>query len=162
MFMKSRNLIAGVVFLCASSLVAQSDRANLNGTVTGPKGPVANATVEVTSTRTGLRRQTQTGEKGEYTLPGLPIGHYTVIVAHEGDKTVTAPDIDLSIGQTLAVDVALGATASTELAATSETAAEDQVRPVATPLDTSSAQLGMVVAGDQIRNIPLNGRDWSS
>src|SRR5437763_16526379 len=79
-----------------SLLLAQIDRANLNGTVTDVSGAVVpGATVEVVSQQTGLKRQGVTGSYGTFTITGLPIGTYDLTVARAGFQTNNVPAIEL-------------------------------------------------------------------
>ena len=137
-----------------SLLFAQIDRANLNGTVTDVSGAVVPvAAVEVVSQETGLKRQTVTGSSGTFTITGLPIGTYDLSVAHPGFQTNNVRAIALSVGQTRTVDVKLdviGVSASVEVQARSEA------------LEKSDAQIGTVIETRQLRDIPVNGRNWAT
>src|SRR5438067_9304004 len=58
---------------------AQTETGQITGKVTDPTGAaVANATVEVKAASTGALRSTQTNGTGDYTVPNLLPGTYTV------------------------------------------------------------------------------------
>src|SRR5438105_9814177 len=134
-------------------VAAQVDRATLTGTVTDSTGAViVGARVEAVSTGTALRRETITGANGAYDLPGLAIGSYSVTISKEGFRAVQYKDVELSVGQSRTLD------AQMEVGEVST-----QVEVVdAAALNRSSAEVSVVVESQQVRNIPLNGRNWAS
>src|SRR5207237_10390260 len=77
-------------------LAAQVDRATINGTVSDTSGAVVpHAKIAVVAPSTGFRRETMAGATGAYTVPGLPIGAYDVIVSHTGFETVELKGLTL-------------------------------------------------------------------
>ncbi|HEV2730000.1 MAG TPA: carboxypeptidase-like regulatory domain-containing protein, partial [Terriglobales bacterium] len=85
--MRVRMVLAFVV-LAAASLVAQTFRGTILGTVTDPSGAVVTgAKVTAKNVGTGLERTTQTSADGSYSIPELPIGTYTVTVSQSGFQT---------------------------------------------------------------------------
>src|SRR5215470_11613580 len=100
----------------SSPLFAQVKSSAITGTVTDSSGAILpGAKVTVTETGTGTVNTTQTNEVGQYNVPYLPIGKYTVEVTMEGFQTFRKTDIDLAGGTTLRNDVAmqLGSTNTT-------------------------------------------------
>ena len=152
--MRILRLFSIIAIFPWSLLLAQVDRANLNGTVTDVSGAVVPvAAVEVVSRETGLKRQTVTGSSGTFTITGLPIGTYDLTVAHPGFQTNKVGGVALSVGQTRTVDVKLdviGVSASVE------------VQAEAAALETSNAQVGNVIENRQLSDIPVNGRNWAT
>ena len=64
--------------LCGMA-AAQQSTARLLGTVTDPTGAVVvGAAVTAHNVATGMERKAVTMENGEYSIPLLPIGEYTV------------------------------------------------------------------------------------
>ena len=147
----SRFLI--LTTLSAGLVYGQIDRANLNGTVTDPsKSIIPGARVELLSPDTGLRRQVQTGPAGAYNITGVPIGTYDVKFSRQGFSTVEMKGIQLLVGQTRTLDVQLEVgTMATQI----------EVRDKAEALKQSNAEIGGVVGAQQVRSIPINGRNWA-
>ena len=86
--MKLRMILAALVVLSATALVAQTFRGTILGTVTDPSGAVVSgAKVNVHNVNTGQDRTTQTSADGSYAVPELPIGTYTVTVTQSGFQT---------------------------------------------------------------------------
>src|SRR5215469_18302997 len=140
--------------LIAWPLAAQVDHASLNGTVADQSGAlVENAKVEAVSNATGFRRQVLTGAGGTYQIPGLPVGVYTVTISKEGFKSVDVKDVELFVGQPRTIDAKLmvgAVTDAVEVQATLET------------LNRTSAEVGGLVEAEQIKEIPVSGRNWAT
>jgi hypothetical protein len=153
---KLAMILAGSVraWLAAATLWAQVDVATITGTVTDPTGAVVSgAKVTALHEGTGLRRETRSSAGGAYVLPQLPIGSYSVSFELEGFRPVRFEKIVLQVGDTRTLDVQLEvATVRTEV----------EVLETAVPLERTSAALGTVIASQQVREIPLNGRHWAS
>lgn len=78
-----RNALLTVVlsFLAAASASAQTVRGTILGTVTDSSGAViVKARVTVKEFATGLTRSELTNDEGEYSIPQLPVGIYTLTV----------------------------------------------------------------------------------
>src|SRR5882757_1692287 len=68
-----------LLLLSATSLIAQTDRGTVTGTVTDPSGRrVMGASVMIKSLATGLERPAKTNEAGVYTATSLSTGDYQV------------------------------------------------------------------------------------
>jgi outer membrane receptor protein involved in Fe transport len=113
---------------------------------------VAGAKVEVSSGATGFRAQALTGTAGTYQIPLVPVGTYTVAVSKTGFRTVEYKDIELTLGQrTIDARLAVSAlTESVEVIAVSET------------INRTSAEVGGLIEAEQIKEIPVSGRNWAS
>src|SRR5205809_3219255 len=98
--MQTRFLVTTLLLLLITGAVfAQGvQTAILEGTVTGPDGnPLPGVTITVKSPAMMGERTTVTQTTGDYILPGLPPGDYTVTISLEGMKTVTK-QISLGLG----------------------------------------------------------------
>ena len=144
--------LAGVLFVLAISLAAQSNTGSITGVVSDPNGAVVpNATVNVTNQGTNEKRTVQTDDEGRYDVPSLPTGIYTVEASGSGFQPVALKDVRLAVGERARVDVALvvgGTNVSVEVV--------DQTRT-----DTESSTLGDTVDTARIRDNPVNGRDFT-
>jgi hypothetical protein len=134
--------------------LAQTDRAALVGTVSDSSGgTVSGSKVLITAVDTGISQEHTTNSNGYYRFPGVAIGEYTILVTNSGFKTKTIEHVQLQVGQTRTLDVAL------EIGEASE---KITVQAEAGPAERSSAEVSAVIRTDQIANLPVNGRDWSS
>jgi hypothetical protein len=139
--------------LGSSPLFAQT-RAAINGSVTDPSGAtVTGANVLLVSPATGLRRETQTGSNGIYEFPSLPVGTYTISISRKGFETYSFNNVDVLLGQVRTLDVKL---------ALEHTAQAVQVTASSELLNRSNAEIDGVIEAPQIRDIPINGRNWAT
>ena len=132
---------------------AQVTTATLAGVVTDDSGAaVPGATVTVRATATDAARTIVTDGEGRYRFPGLDPGTYEVTVELQGFQTTRRSGLTLSVGQNAAVDLKL-----------SVGRMEDVVTVVgeAPIIDTTRSSIAAVVDAQQIRELPLNGRDFS-
>src|SRR6266542_4454894 len=129
------TLILGVAF--APLLSAQDSTARLLGTVTDPTGAVIpGASVVARNVATGLERKSVANESGNYSIPMLPIGQYTVTAESAGFKGSTITGLVLQVNQEARLDIKL------ELG----TAAESiQVQATSPVLVTDGSSVGQVV-----------------
>src|ERR1051326_4291708 len=141
------------ICLIPTSLLAQTFRGTILGTVTDPQGAVvACATVNVHNVNTGLERSTVTSTDGSYALPELPIGTYTVSVSQTGFQKSVTSNVAVDVASEKRVDVSM------KTGQVSETV---QVSGDTLPLvETTSAELGGTFTAETIETLPVNGRDY--
>lgn len=124
------------------------------GTVTDAAGgSVPGARVKLTQPATGMSRETITAETGTYIFPGLPVGTFEVTFDKEGFSSAVVRNVVLQVGQRATVDMTLNV---------SSVATQVEVVAQAIELDRTSAEVATVVNSSDIRNVPLNGRNWAS
>src|SRR5262249_23083010 len=129
--------------LFATFLLAQSDRGTITGTVLDPGSAVIpNASLTLKSTTTGATYQTVSTGTGNYTLPSLPSGVYTLTVAAPGFNQY----IQVQVAQTARVDVVL------KIGATTESVTVQANAPL---LRTENAEQSQTINGDDIDKLPL-------
>lgn len=149
--MKTR--IGLLLVLLAVLAWAQTLDTGILGTVTDPSGAVvANASVSITQTATGVKRTTQTAADGKYEVRYLVPGEYSVEVQAQGFRTARASNIVIQINQQARLDFAL------QVGEVQQTL---EVTAAAPLLQTENATLGEVVARERIVNLPLNGRTFT-
>src|SRR5438874_7269488 len=109
------------------------------------------ATVTLTNTNTGLVRVVNTDSNGEFTAPRLPTGTYSIKAELSGFKTVTVPDVPLGVDQRVRINVKL------EIGTVSESVTVTGSSPL---IQTSTSELGTTVSEEQIKTLPLDGRNF--
>lgn len=130
---------------------AQSDTGRITGTVTDVSGAVVSgATVTVTNLGTSRAVAVTTGGAGDYSVPALPPGGYQVEVKATNFKTVSQ-EVTLQISQVLTLPFSLTAGAVTE---------NVQVTSAAPLVSLDTSDLGNVISGPQVVDLPLNGRNF--
>src|SRR5258708_11255158 len=150
------RLRSGFVFfflLCATSLLAQTFRGTILGTVSDPQGAVVpGAKVAVHNINTGLERNTQTSADGTYSVPELPVGTYTVTVTQSGFQTAVTSNVAVNVAAERRVDVVFR---------TGQVSEKVEVSGETLPLvETTTNTLGGTFTAEQAKDLPLNGRDY--
>jgi hypothetical protein len=137
--------------LAPAGLLAQGVEATLKGRVTDSSGAaVPAAKVEVKNTGTNHVTPTVSDSAGQYTAPFLQPGTYSVTATASGFKKFVREGLLLSVGATVAVDIALEVGAVTEqLTVTGES-------PL---LETAKADRGTLIDQQTVAEMPLNGRN---
>jgi hypothetical protein len=138
-----------IVFcLLAVCAFAQSDRGTITGAVTDPSNAaVVNATVVATNLATNAAVQVRTTETGNYTIPQLPAGTYSITVEQSGFRKFEQRGITIQVAQTARVDIRL------QVGSTSESVT---VTADAALLKTDSAEQSVVLGAEAINSLPLN------
>ncbi|WP_263356080.1 TonB-dependent receptor [Acidicapsa ligni] len=144
-----------LIALCFGGITqAQVTGARLQGTVVDPTGAtIAQAKVVVTNSGTNQVFNVVTNEHGTYAIPTLQPGTYQVATSATGFASVVQTGITLTIGQSATLDITL------KIGDTSETAT---VEAGAELINASTADISQVIGEDEIKDLPLNGRDPSS
>jgi Carboxypeptidase regulatory-like domain/TonB dependent receptor len=140
--------------LCLASALGQTVTGSITGQVTDASGAViVGATVTAENGATSVKTAAQTNGSGVYSIRFLPIGVYTVAIEASGFASQSIPSFSLEIGQTAKID------ASLKIGASSTVTVRDEMHPI---LDTTDSSLGNTLSTNEIANIPLNGRNFSS
>ncbi|HYT65923.1 MAG TPA: carboxypeptidase regulatory-like domain-containing protein [Vicinamibacterales bacterium] len=140
--------IAGVLF--AAPAFAQN--AQISGTLKDQSGGVLpGAIVTARNLATGLTRSAVTEAAGEYRVPALPPGSYSVTAEMQGFSTEKRPEIVLVIDQDAVINFTLKpAAVSEELTVTAES-------PI---VDTTKSDVSTSVSTIQIQDLPVASRRW--
>ncbi len=134
--------------------LAQVDRSAVTGTVEDESGRrVPGVRVVATQTDTGLERECVSSSDGTYSLPDLPVGRYILEFNRAGFARLTYTDVLETVDRTRTLNAVLHISGGSEQVQVSDTASE---------LDQSSDALGARIEPKQVRELPLNGRNWST
>ena len=131
----------------AGAAWCQAVNATLLGTVTDVSGGVVpNAKITITETQTSVVRTAQTNESGNWIVPNLPPGVYSVAVEAAGFKKETRLNISLLVDTSTRVDVKLQPGSVTETV---------EVTASAATLQTDSASTAQKIDREVLANVPL-------
>jgi hypothetical protein len=144
-------LTLSILILAVASGSAQST-ATLSGSVTDPSGAVVpQAKVTVRGLSTGVVREVTSDSAGNYTVPSLQPGNYSVLVKSSGFADYTLSTVTLQVDQTVTANVKLG------LASTGEVVEVQGAAPI---VDAATMTVGQVIDQKTVQEIPLNGRHF--
>jgi hypothetical protein len=143
-------MVPGLCLWFAHSLAAQTT-GELRGTIKDPAALVIRgAQVTATLTGAGVTRRGVTDDRGDFILPTVPVGTYSVEVQAPGFKTYIQENVEVTLGHVVQVNATL------ELGATAQTVTAEAEGAL---VETTSTQMGAVVNSTAIVGLPLNTRD---
>jgi hypothetical protein len=140
-----------MMLFVAPNLRAQSTTGAIVGVVTDATGAaIPGATITLTNVRTGVKENSVSDSKGEYTYAIVNPGDYIVTASFTGFKTTTQTGINLSANQNIRVPFIL---------ATGDVTETVSVEAGVTLVDTREAQLAETIDQNKIENLPIDNRD---
>jgi hypothetical protein len=126
---------------------------SISGTIKDPSGAaIANASVIVVNSATGVHHSATTDGRGGYSFPVLPVGIYVLEANQPGFKSYRRTGITLDTNSALLLDVVLQI---------GEVGNSITVSDSAVHLDTYSNQMGEVINSEQMTAVPLDGRSYT-
>ena len=145
-------LVASLAFGFSACRAHAQVSATLSGTVVDDTGArVPAATITAKSADLGLERTTTTDSAGRYEIHSLGLGNCEVDVTKQGFREEIRKGVQLAVGQDAVVDVQL------HIGAISDQVMVEADAPV---VSATTPDISGVVSGEQIRNLPLNGRSF--
>lgn len=137
----------------ASMTQAQGNLGTITGSVVDTNGDtIVGATVTVTNVSTGIKRTVTINESGNYTIPNLVVGNYTVVGSANGFEDKKVNNVKVSVASTSEVKLILsagGATGEVEI-----TAGDDIIS-----VNTSDQQLSTLISNEKMLDLPLLSRN---
>ncbi len=138
------------LFLSVFPFTAAAQDATIVGTVVDPSGAtVPEVAITVTSADTGQVRRFKTNDSGQYVIPELRIGRYSIKAEISGFKTAEHRDVVLNVGDRERIDFKL------QVGNTSESI---EVSATAVTLQTESGEISDVITGEKVTQLATNGR----
>jgi Carboxypeptidase regulatory-like domain len=148
-----KYFLAFAVFTqCVAFGQSQLGAGSMSGSILDPSGnSVAEAAVQVTGDETGLVRRVTTSNAGTFSIPVLPLGHYSLKVEKAGFSTLEQKAIEVSVGSsvTLSLTLTVGAVAT-----------QIEVTSVAPAIDTTRTSEVALIDRMEINDLPINGRRY--
>src|SRR5207249_3009114 len=144
--------ILGVIALTSGLVFGQEFSATMSGVVHDAGGGlVPGVSVTAKHTESGLTRTVITNETGSYRMPALPVGEYEVTAELSGFKQQVRRGVTLVVAQEAVVNLMLDVGDLKEQITVTE---EAQI------VNTTMSSTSGLVTGEQIKNLPLNGRSF--
>ena len=146
----SRFLLVVALLLTPALAIAQVSTATVTGTLADSTGAlIPHIEVLARNQSTGTIVKAESNDSGQYSLPLLPPGTYTITVQAKGFRQYEQRNLTLSSGDHPTIDIPLTVGDVGEV-----------VEVTATPplLGSEDANIGQVIPGELLENIPLSGR----
>jgi hypothetical protein len=133
---------------------AQFETATVVGSVRDATGSVvADATVTLTNSATGLSATRSTDANGNFEFFTVRIGTYVITAERPGFSVALVDNVQVTVGARQRVDLTLAVGQVTE---------KVEVSASAVLLQTDTSDRSHVITGDQTKALPLNGREYSA
>ena len=144
-------LMLVVVVFSVGAMQAQTVTGTIVGTVVDSTGAsVPNARITVLNQDTGIRRTADSSDDGEFRVPQLISGTYTVSAEAAGLTKTQVTGVVVAVNAESRVDFKLSVASTTT---------EVQVSGEAVTVNTENAAVTTLMSESAIENIPLNARD---
>jgi len=140
------------LLLVSSVLFGQQTAGTLIGSVTDATGAtIPAATIKVVNLTNNSVRETVTDASGNFSIPFLPAGDYSVALTAKGFQGAKIASLTLQVQQTLRQDFQL------KVGDVSESISVDAS---SVSLQTDNAVVGTVIDAGKVIQLPLNGRNF--
>lgn len=152
-FLRSVVIVATLAVACLCAYAANVN-GRIKGVVTDPQDAVVpGAQITATNTATGIKYTTVSDRDGGYYFAQLPIGPYSISATSQGFRTFNAAGIVLNIDQEYVEPIHLKLGSTAEVVEVTESSVQ---------VDTTDMQFSNVVNSQQMTELPLIGRNFTS
>ena len=149
---QSLNVAVLLCVLAAVPLYGQTPSGEISGVITDASGSVLpGVTITLTNVATNAQRVVQTNEAGQYVMPALQPGVYSLKAELSGFRAIERTNLEVQVGSAIRIPLTL------EIGALNDTV---QVVGEAPLIQTETASIGTVIENRSIVELPLNGRNY--
>src|SRR5262249_11480512 len=132
---------------------SESGSSAIEGSVRDGNGAaIAGASINVRNVETGLARSATSGSNGDFNVPVLPVGRYTVQVQANGFGPAERTDVTLRVGEATTVDFTLKPSDLNE---------KVTVTPDPEVLDREENATSSTIPSRAVQDLPARGRNFS-
>ena len=148
-----RLSFALVLLLSLASSIAAQTTSTITGEVKDTNSALlVGVRITATALETGVKRTTSSGAEGRFVFPALPVGTYELRAEHNGFEPLVPQTVRLTVNETVPVLLVL------KIAGLTANVTVDSGEPL---VNTESAELSYLVSERLIRDLPLNGRNYT-
>ncbi len=147
-FVQKASAALCVLVISVTSVLAQSNRGSIAGLVTDPSGAaIPGAAIAVRNQQTGIQANTVSTSSGDYRLPELPLGTYSVTATESGFQKAVQAGVLVQINTTSTVNLHL------QPGAVSQTVTVEGNVPA---VETQTSEIGTTVTPREVESLPLS------
>ncbi|HZN10174.1 MAG TPA: TonB-dependent receptor [Blastocatellia bacterium] len=141
-----------ICLLCLAFPLSAQTTSTITGIVQDQAGAVVpGAKVTARNLETNLTRATESDGEGRYTIPELRVGEYEVRAEQAGFRPKVRRGVSLTVGESAVINLGLEVTIG-------ETVNVTDAAPL---VNTETSELSFLVGERAIRELPLNGRNFT-
>jgi hypothetical protein len=145
--------LTALVLLPVQKAFPQTSTASINGTARDATGSVIpGATLVLRNVDTAVERRAESNDAGVYVFLNIIPGSYTLEVSKSGFRSNRLSQFTLAVNQTATLDIIL------EVGSVEQSI---EVQAVGAEVQSSTSEIGAVVARRQVVDLPLNGRNFT-
>jgi hypothetical protein len=139
--------------LALGSAAHAQSAASVTGTVSDAKGAVIpDAQITITNTATNVQQMAASSSAGTYSIINVAPGSYTIKAVKQGFSTQELTNLTLEVNQAASFNFTLApGTVSQSIMVSADSST----------IESSTAELGEVIATQPVNNLPLNGRNFT-
>jgi Carboxypeptidase regulatory-like domain/TonB-dependent Receptor Plug Domain/TonB dependent receptor len=146
--------VTAIVLVTGCVCLAQVAGGTVSGSVRDSSGQaIARAQVAVKNSAMAILRSVDADNNGIYTAPNLVAGTYEISASKNGFETVVRSSIVVTVGSEQIIDFKLNP---------GEIKTKIEVSGTAPAIQLSSSTLEATENSTTVRELPLNGRDWTT
>src|SRR6202140_1588079 len=146
--------VTAIALVTGSACFAQVVEGTISGSVRDSSGrAIAGAQVALKNSETAILRSIHADNDGIYTAPNLVAGTYQISASKEGFATLVRSGVLVTVGSEEVVDFKLRP---------GEVKTEIEVSGTPPEIQLASSTLEATENSTTVRELPLNGRDWTT
>ncbi len=146
-------LVIAVMLPACSPVLAQTSFGSVNGTVTdATKGVIPGAAIALINVGTNIKMEGVSNDNGFFRIVNVRPGRYTLSIGLVGFKTAVLPAFEIGVNEAVTKNVTLQVG---DVAETVEIVGGTEL------IQSASAELGNVIKEEVIKDLPLNGRNFT-
>ncbi len=146
--------VTAIALVTGSACLAQVAGGTISGSVRDRSGrAISGAQVVVKNYETSILRSVDADNGGIYTAPNLVAGTYEISASKEGFATLVRSSVLVTVGSEELIDFKLNP---------GEVKTKIEVSGTLPPIQLASSTLEATENSTTIRELPLNGRDWTT
>jgi hypothetical protein len=146
--------VTAIALVTGSACLAQVAGGTISGSVTdSSERAIAGAQVTVKNSETAILRPVNADNDGIYTAPNLVAGTYQISASKEGFATLVRSGVLVTVGSEEIIDFKLNP---------GEVKTKIEVSGTRPAIQLASSTLEATENSTTVRELPLNGRDWTT
>jgi hypothetical protein len=146
--------VTAIALVTGSACLAQVAGGTISGSVRDSSGrAIAGAQVAVKNSETAILRSIDADNDGIYTAPNLVAGTYQISASKEGFATLVRSGVLVTVGSEEVIDFKLNP---------GEVKTKIEVSGTPPAIQLASSTLEATENSTTVRELPLNGRDWTT